>query len=128
MKVVATIASAMITLIVFGQAAMNWGAPHLAIILWCLSLVAIGLLFYRVRIRSRLCYGIFELLVAMIASYFVLLNLYSHAEAFTFELIASRMMILFAAVYVIVRALDNIGQDLSRNWRFTKAWKALFGR
>jgi hypothetical protein len=127
MKVILIGAFVMLGLIALGQIAMYAGAPHLAIAFWSLALLAIGVLLYRLRLRNRLWYGGLELLVALTALYFVLLNLYQHEAPLTWELIVSRMVILFAAIYVTVRALDNIGAALPPAWRFAKIWKRLFG-
>ena len=126
MKVVIVCALAMLAFIGLGQAAVYKAAPHLAIALWSLALLALGVLFYRLRMRNRLWYGSFELLVALVASYFILLNLYQHAPRLTAEILVSRMIILSAAVYVIVRALTNIGEALPSAGRFTKIWSRLF--
>lgn len=116
----------MFAFIGLGQAAMSGGAPHIAIGLWCFAMLAIGLLFYRLRLRSRLWYGGFELLIALAASYFVLLNLYQHAAGLAVQTLIGRIIILFAAVYVMVRALDNVGQALRPHWRVTEKWQRLF--
>jgi hypothetical protein len=126
MKVVIICALLMLAFIGLGQAAVYKAAPHLAIASWSLALLTLGVLFYRLRIRNRLWYGGFELIVALAASYFILLNLYQHAPGLTAEIVVSRMIILFAAVYVIVRALTNIGETLPSAGRFTKIWNRLF--
>jgi hypothetical protein len=59
-----------------GQVAISNGAPHLAIALWTLALLTVGILLYRLRLRVRLWYGGLELVVSLAASYFVLFNLY----------------------------------------------------
>jgi hypothetical protein len=126
MQVVVICALVMLAFIGFGQAAMYAHSPYLAIALWSLALLAIGFLFYRLRMRSRLWYGGFELLFALVGSYFVLLNLYENAAVLTVEIILSRMVLMFAAVYVMVGALTNIGEALLPAWRFTKTWNRLF--
>lgn len=88
--------------------------------------MTVGILFYLLRIRNRLWYGGFELLVALAASYLVLLNLYQNTAMLSVELILSRMIILFAAVYVMVRALSSVGEALPPAWRLTQIWKRLF--
>jgi hypothetical protein len=127
MKVVVICALAMLVFIGQGQAAMYADSPHLAIVLWSFALLAIGFSFYRLRMRSRLWYGGFELLFAIVGSYFVFLNLYQNAGALTAEIVFSRMAVLFAAVYVMISALGNIGDGLHPTWRFTKIWNRLFG-
>jgi hypothetical protein len=126
MKVVIICALLMLAFIGLGQAAVYNAATHLAIVLWSFAVLALGVSFYRLRMRNRLWYGGFELLVALVASYFILLNLYQHALALTAEIVVSRMIILFAAVYVIARALTNIGEALPSAGRFTKIWNRLF--
>jgi hypothetical protein len=66
------------------------------------------------------------MLFALAGSYFVFLNLYQNATVLTAEIILSRMILLFAAVYVMVSALTNIGEALLPAWRFTKTWNRLF--
>jgi hypothetical protein len=126
MKSIAVCALVMLAFISLGQVAMHADAPHLAIVLWSFALFAVGFLFYRLRIRSHLWYGGFEMLFALSGSYFVLLNLYQNVATLTAEIILSRMVLLFAAVYVMVSALTNIGESLLPTWRFTKIWKRLF--
>jgi hypothetical protein len=43
----------------------------------------------------------------------------------TIELVTGRMLTLFAAIYFMVRALDNIGQGLGPT--YTERWKRFFG-
>jgi hypothetical protein len=126
MKFVLICMLVMFALIGLGQVAVSNGAPHLAIALWSLALSTIGVSLYRLRLRSRSWYGALELVVSLVASYFVLLNLYQHATGLTAQIILSRMLILFGTVYVMVRALDNIGQGLLPSWRFAKVWDRLF--
>jgi hypothetical protein len=126
MKVIAISALVMFAFIGLGQAAMHAEVPHLAMVLWCFALLAVGFLFYRLRMRSQLWYGGFELLFALGGSYFVLLNLYENAAVLTAVMILNRMILLFAAVYVMVGALTNIGEALLPAWRFTKTWDRLF--
>jgi hypothetical protein len=116
----------MLAFLALGQCAMYEQAPDLAIVLWGVALLAIGVLLYRLRLRNRLWYGGFELLVTFVASYFVLLNLYEQATSLTMEIIVSRIIILFAAVYVMIGALDNIGEALPPTGRFTKMCNNLF--
>jgi len=126
MKVILICALVMLSLIALGQCAMYEQAPHLGIVLWSFALLAIGFSLYRLRLRSRLWYGCFELLITFVASYFVLLNLYEQATSLAAETILGRIIILFAAVYVMIGALSDVGEALLPAWRFTKIWNHLF--
>jgi hypothetical protein len=55
------------------------------------------------------------------------LNLYQNAVMLSAPIIVSRMIVLFAAVYVTVRALDNIGSVLLPAWPVTKIWNRWLG-
>jgi hypothetical protein len=81
-------------------------------------------MFYRMRSKTKLLYGILELLAAVGFFYFLLLGMQEKSVEKTIELIANRMLTIFAAVYFMVRAFDNIGQGLSGQNAIR--WKRIF--
>ncbi len=47
----------------------------------------------------------------MLAFYVGIISFYESNSPATFQLILTRMLLMFAAIYVMVRALDNIGLE-----------------
>jgi hypothetical protein len=126
MKVVVICAAVMAAFIGLGWVAKQEEAPTLAIVLWIFALLAIAVSFYRLRMHNRLWYAGFELFFSLVGSYFVFQNLYQKLPTLTLEIAVSRMVLMFATVYVMISALSNIGEGLHSSWRFTKLWHRLF--
>jgi hypothetical protein len=86
-----------------------------------LGLLITGVALYWFRGRNRLAYGIAEFLVGVCTGIMIFLPDYNLAK------ITGRSFFqLLAALYVMVRGLDNIGKALSGT-RCHAAWKCLFG-
>ncbi|HEX4409963.1 MAG TPA: hypothetical protein VH206_14420 [Xanthobacteraceae bacterium] len=99
----------------------NW----LADLFWTLGLLPMAFLFYRLRSTSRLAYGIFELIVAL-ASLYVGIWKFSHDILYFSAGQALVVWLAFwAAIYFMVRAIDNIGVGLKGS-KYEGRWNALF--
>jgi hypothetical protein len=87
--------------------------------------IAAAIFFYWLRLKYRLAYGCFEILVALGLIYVAIFPAETHALLIQGpspeDLAASRVteaVTLFGAVYVFVRGLDNINTALpSSTWR-----------
>jgi NADH:ubiquinone oxidoreductase subunit 6 (subunit J) len=95
-----------------------------AFFVWSLSALPIAALFYSVRRKNRVVYGLVEMAVAIAALYFLFLH-FGPGEL-TVEQIATRTVAIMAVVYVIVRALDNIGEGLRQGSSLEAYWSRLF--
>lgn len=89
-------------------------------------LVAIG--FYRLRCATRFGYGLIEIIAGIGA---IILGEFPPYSALIADNVwqlgsrASHMLTLIAGVYIVVRGMDNIAQDLPERWR--PAWRRVFG-
>ena len=81
-------------------------------------LVCIGaaILLYFLRSRKPIWYGALE----VFAGYFTMML----AIAFTVEVLATRITLLSAGVYVMIRGFDNIEKGLPRRYRVK--WRSVF--
>jgi hypothetical protein len=95
---------------VIDQAAV-WRA---AIVFW---LIGVGL--YLIRSRYRLFYGVAETLFGVILSYMAFPKVDPESTL-------TRWLSFFAALYVMVRGLDNIGKSL-KNPASVRVWTWIFG-
>jgi hypothetical protein len=77
-----------------------------------LAIFSIAVLLYRLRERKRLFYGLLELAVSIVGGFLVLQSFASNSHRIAEEPLITRMALLFAAIYVMIRALDNIGTGL----------------
>lgn len=95
-----------------------------AFFVWSLSALPIAALFYSVRRKNRVIYGLVELVAAVTALYFLFLRF--DIGELTVELITTRTVAIMAVVYVMVRALDNIGEGLRPGSSLEDYWTRLF--
>jgi hypothetical protein len=109
------------TLTVIGALLHN---TRLAFFVWSLSALPIAALFYSVRRKNRLVYGLVEVVAATAALFFLFLRFGS--SELTVEFIAGRTVAILAVVYVMVRALDNIGEGLPPGSLAEGYWTRLF--
>lgn len=108
-----------------GQVLVMYGLPHIAVAVCTFSMLAVAAGLYRLRSMNRLMYGLFELFIALGFFYFLVLGmLEAPREPMTMRLLTSRALTMFAAVYFMVRAFDNIGQGLTG--RAGDRWKQVF--
>ena len=85
-----------------------------------LGLLLTGFGLYWFRGRNRLAYGIAELLVGLCTGFMIFLPDFDLSK-----ITAKSFFQILAALYVMVRGLDNIGKALSGT-RYHSAWKKLF--
>jgi hypothetical protein len=76
------------------------------------AVFSIAVLLYRLREKKRLFYGLLELGVSIISGFLVLQTFASNSHGIAEQPLITRMALLFASVYVMIRALDNIGTGL----------------
>ena len=93
---------------------------------WCAAAVPFAIAFYRLRGRNRLVYGAFELVIGFAALYVGLLNIMRSGQLISFERVATTMLVIFVALYFMVRALDNIGGGLKPGSKAEARWLVLF--
>lgn len=89
-------------------------------------LFAIG--FYRVRCWNRFVYGLIELaagIAVIILGEFPPNAVLTADGSWPLGSRAAHMLTLMGGVYIVVRALDNIGQGLPPRWR--PGWRRIFG-
>ncbi|WP_315806670.1 MULTISPECIES: hypothetical protein [unclassified Bradyrhizobium] len=125
MKLVFLSNALMLALLIVGAAILSFGYPRLGIAFCTAGMVLTAVNLYRLRCRNKLIYGLFEMATAMAFFYFLALGLYEKPyEPMTVELITGRVLTFFAAIYFMVRALDNIGQGLRGD--HADRWKQFF--
>ncbi|MGD0027098.1 MAG: hypothetical protein ABSC37_21165 [Xanthobacteraceae bacterium] len=98
-------------------------------VIWIFLTVAFGLLFYGLRCRCQLVYGMFELVVALAV---IVVTFYPHAQASPLLVEGpswwggplSHIIGVTAGIYVMVRGLDNIDKGLPPKWR--GKWDRIF--
>ena len=99
---------------------------HTALAIWTLAVLPLAAALYRLRRRNRVWYGGFELTIAVGFFYFLLVGIDSGwPKPMSLELILNRMLTFFAAIYFMVRALDNIGEGLAAS-KFKQRRDTLF--
>jgi hypothetical protein len=89
-------------------------------------LVAIG--FYRIRCASRPLYGAIEIvagLATIVLGEFPPYAVLASDTTWSLGSRAAHILTLMAGVYIVVRGLDNIAQDLPARWR--PVWRRIFG-
>jgi hypothetical protein len=125
MKFIIISTALMSALLALASTALYFGYTDTTFVLATAAILPVAANLFRLRCRSKVAYGSFELLVAIGFFYFLALGMYKEAyQPLSVELLVSRMLTFFAAIYFMVRALDNIGQGLTgaRSAR----WKRLF--
>jgi len=108
----------------------RWRKPSgvMTEILCILGTVFAGVAAYRFRRRSRFWFGIGEIAVAFLQIHLAWIptyNLLVGEGASQFAELIYRTTPVIVAVYLLVRGLDNIGEDLPPRWR--ELWPRLFG-
>ena len=125
MKIIWLCVGAMFVLLAACKVAFVLGMPHAALIIGTLAMLPIAVTFYRMRLRNRLWYGGFELAVALGFFYFLVANFYENEKPFALDLVTGRMLTTFAAIYFMVRALENIGVGLQGS-KYENGWLTVF--
>jgi hypothetical protein len=103
-------------------------ATWLTVLFWSLAVTPFAITFYRLRGTNRLMYGVFELLVAFTSLYAGIWRLMRAAYPFSFEQFATVSLLLWVAIYFMVRALDNIGLGLKPGSNIYARWQMVFPR
>lgn len=89
----------------------------------------IGVAFYALRRFSRLIYGIIEFAVAIVGLLgYASKSMFGKDIEHGFDFFADKYLVAMAALYVLVRALDNIGEGLKarHGGRYPTIWTRLF--
>ena len=90
--------------------------------------IGLGFFFYGLRCRHKLYYGLLELIVAFVIIFLTfhppIINLADLEPPWWKYWLLSRSVGFLAGVYVMVRALDNIGKGLPPHLR--AIWDRLF--
>lgn len=96
---------------------------------YVLLTLLVAVFFYWFRCHHRFAYGVLEIVVAVLVVVFTFVpqTNYLLLSGPTFDLphFLSRAAGLSAGVYVFVRGMDNMAQDLPIGWRLI--WLRLFG-
>ena len=114
----------MVGLLVLGKLIDFAGASFVGLIVWTFAVTWIAMGFYRVRELNRLIYGVVELAFGTTSVFLVLFSLYKNKSGVADGPLIIRMALMLAAVYVIVRAFDNIGAGL-KGKSFERRWRKI---
>lgn len=108
--------------------ALDLKAIRTVLVVGCISMLPMAVMLYWLRCVHRLAYGVFEFVVAFGVMYFIVLGMVygTPSSEITTQLITGRTLTLFAVVYFMVRAMDNIGEGLRPGTRLAARWNDLF--
>jgi hypothetical protein len=112
----------------------GWELLSILLALWCwvLALAVIGAYLYFLRCRYRLAYGIIEIVAALGIVTVSLITTVSVNVRPTTDYVLwwassfSPWLQLAAAIYILVRGLDNIGEGLKVYPRASRIWRRVF--
>jgi hypothetical protein len=99
---------------------------------WAFGLVASGIGLYALRRSARLAYGIVEVVVSLAVIAFTfersleMVGIQGATSRFLPENIPSAIVVAMAAVYVMVRGLDNVGEGLKPYPQALAMWEEVF--
>jgi len=116
---------AFIALIVIGRLADSADYPNTALLVWTAALVAVSIMLYRLREQNRAWYGALEFVIAAASFFMLLKGLHDNYRGAADAPIIVRMGFLFAAIYVMVRAFDNIGAGF-KGTKTEGRWNSFF--
>jgi hypothetical protein len=97
-------------------------------ILCIAATIIFGFIAYGFRRRSRFWFGVGEIIIAFIQIHLARIPTYDFLVTQgtnRFAELFYKTTPVILAIYLLVRGLDNIGEDLPRQWRRT--WSKLFG-
>jgi hypothetical protein len=128
-----------VLLLVFGVwivqfAPRSTAAALFALCLWVAAFVCMGLFMYMMRQEERLLYGCIEIgfsigaLVAAVINAARVVATDTWEEWFPGQNLFVAIFIIAAAIYILVRGLDNVGEGLKRYPRAHRSWMDLFPR
>jgi hypothetical protein len=108
------------------------GAAWLLLSLWTMGLASLGIFLYMMRREARLLYGLIETaaglggIVAALLNAIRLLSGPPEANRFVGQNRFVALFSLAAAIYVVVRGLDNIGEGLHDGSKAHSWWNSIF--
>jgi hypothetical protein len=103
------------------------GQSTASVITATFAVFSIAVLLYRLREKGRFFYGLLELAVSIIGGFLVLQSFAMNSHGVADQPLITRMALLFASVYVMIRALDNIGTGL-KGTQAGEWWDSAFRR
>jgi hypothetical protein len=108
--------------------AMTDGSSLVALIAWAFACMFIAAMLYSVRRTKRWIYGIVEGAFALLFCLGVLLvaRYGVPVDGLSVTNVGARMLALMGAVYVAVRAYDNVGEGLPHGSTMAMWWGRLF--
>jgi hypothetical protein len=83
--------------------------------------ITAGLFFYWLRCRFRFWYGVCEIVVAVVVIYLTFVPPYTAmvlADMSPSRLLISKGVGILGGIYILVRGLDNLDEDLPTKWRW----------
>jgi O-antigen/teichoic acid export membrane protein len=89
--------------------------------------IVAGLFFYWLRRRCRFWYGAYEIVVALAVIYLTFVPAYTVmvlADMSPSRLLLSKGVGILGGIYLIVRGMDNMDEDLPPTWR--RVWDHAF--
>ena len=95
---------------------------------WAIVWVLVALGFYRLRCRYGFAYGIIEVTagtIAIMLSEFPPFTVLTAGDVSVVGSQALHILTLMGGIYIVVRGMDNIDQNLPSRWR--PAWQRIFG-
>ena len=95
------------------------------------GLASVSVALYMMRRRARLIYGILETLVGLGAIFAAVINIIRLLDTQAEDLFIGQnkvvgAFLLAAAIYIVVRGLDNIGEGLPPDSKASRIWTAIF--
>jgi hypothetical protein len=97
----------------------------LTVLFWSLAATPFAVSFYRMRNINRVIYGGFESLIGFASLYVGIWKFVRAAYPMSFESLVTVSLLLWIAIYFMVRALDNIGVGLQGS-KYEKRWQEFF--
>jgi hypothetical protein len=91
--------------------------------------IVAGVIFYWLRCRLRFWYGLWEVVVAFVIIYITFVPPYTVvvlADMSPSRLLLSKGVGILGGIYLIVRGIDNMDEDLPPKWR--RIWDGVFSR
>lgn len=125
MKVQSYLLSVTCALIALAAFCRLAGQSTAGVIVSTFAVFSIAVLLYRLREKRRLFYGLLELVVSIVSGFLVLQSFSLNYHGIADQPLITRMALLLASVYVMIRALDNIGTGL-KGTPAGERWEAAF--
>lgn len=115
-------------LMIVGVALIRYSYERLGLLFWAFSMMSLAATLYSVRRADRRIYGVVECVFGFLFCFALLLvaKYGPPAEEFTFQMLGARIVALMTGIYVVVRALDNVGEGLTPDAKWAQRWDAAF--